>query len=65
MPEDTITVDFTVRQARALHSAASMFSQAVSELNPEWASTLEDEPSALASALLTLEMTLACGEAPR
>jgi cell division protein ZapA (FtsZ GTPase activity inhibitor) len=60
MSADLLTVQLTERQARALHSAASMFSQAVSELNPEWASTPEDEPSALASALLTLEMTLVC-----
>jgi len=60
MSDDLLTVHLTTRQARALHSAASMFSQMVSEMNPEWDSfTEDDEVPALTSGILALEMTLA------
>ena len=61
MSDDPLTVQFSTREARAVHSAASMFSQMVSEMNPEWETHLEDDglPAALRTGLLALEMTLA------
>jgi hypothetical protein len=55
-------VQLTAREARALHTSASMFSEMVGEMCPEWPSYIEDgEVPALTSGILALEMTLACG----
>lgn len=61
MSDDLLTVTLTTRQARALHSAASMFWQMVAEMNPEFESHVEAEtgkPPTLTSGLLALEACL-------
>lgn len=56
---DLLTIQLTVHQARAVHSAASIFSQAVSEINPEWELHLDHgDPPALTTGLLALEAEL-------
>lgn len=57
---DLLTVQLTPREARALHSSATLFSQWVSELCPDWEHHVEPggEVPALSSGILALEATL-------
>jgi hypothetical protein len=57
---DALTVQLTVREMRALHSSASLFSQWVTELCPDWEDHIEPDGAvpALTSGILALEATL-------
>jgi hypothetical protein len=60
MSNELLTFQMTVREAKAVHNAASMFLEGVEEMLPEFGTHLEPDgsPPALTSGILALETTL-------